>query len=125
MIIRRLWQVCRRISVQQAPPESWPRAVMMGTAGSRGVEIANVEWRMNGLIRKLFQLSALAALLSLPGTGAGAAGTAVHIEIKGAIGPATSGYLLNGIEHADEIDAPMSSWSNWTRPAGSTPRCAT
>ena len=32
-------------------------------------------------------------------------GTAVRIQIKGAIGPATSDYILKGIEHADSIDA--------------------
>lgn len=32
-------------------------------------------------------------------------GTAVRIQIKGAIGPATSDYILKGIAHADSIDA--------------------
>jgi len=70
--------------------------------GSRGVD-----FRMNELIRKLIYFSAAIALLSLPVSGAVAAGTAVHIEIKGAIGPATSAYLLNGLEHANEIDAAL------------------
>jgi membrane-bound serine protease (ClpP class) len=63
--------------------------------------------RMNKLIHKLFRLTSLGALLYLSAAGAVSAGTAVHIEIKGAIGPATSAYLLSGIEHADEIGADL------------------
>jgi membrane-bound serine protease (ClpP class) len=33
--------------------------------------------------------------------------TAVQLEIKGAIGPATSDYILKGIQHAEDIDATL------------------
>lgn len=59
---------------------------------------------MTGLVRKLFVAFVVAALAPAPAV---ADGVAVRLEIKGAIGPATSAYLQKGIEHADEIDADL------------------
>ncbi len=47
----------------------------------------------------------LIAILALP--VAHGAGTAVRLEIRGAIGPATSNYVIKGIEHAEAIDAAL------------------
>jgi len=47
----------------------------------------------------------LIAILTLP--VARGAGTAVRLEIRGAIGPATSDYVVKGIEHAEAIDAAL------------------
>ncbi len=48
---------------------------------------------------------ALIASCLLSVCGAAAAGTAVRLELKGAIGPATRDYVLNGIEYAQETAA--------------------
>ncbi len=48
---------------------------------------------------------ALIACCLLSVCGAAAAGTAVRLELKGAIGPATRDYVLNGIEYAQETAA--------------------
>jgi len=47
----------------------------------------------------------LIAVLTLP--VARGAGTAVRLEIRGAIGPATSDYIVKGIKHAESIDAAL------------------
>lgn len=47
-------------------------------------------------------------LLLMPDSdSADSAPTAVRLEIKGAIGPATSNYIVKGIEYADEVDADL------------------
>ena len=53
--------------------------------------------------RRLSQALIASCLLSV--CGAAAAGTAVRLELKGAIGPATRDYVLNGIEYAQETAA--------------------
>ena len=67
-------------------------------------ECYRVEYQMTGLVRKLLAAVVVAALAPAPAV---ADGVAVRLEIKGAIGPATSAYLQKGIEHADEIDADL------------------
>ena len=47
-------------------------------------------------------------LLIIPDSGsADSTPTAVKLEIKGAIGPATSDYIVKGIAYADEVDAEL------------------
>jgi membrane-bound serine protease (ClpP class) len=53
-------------------------------------------------------IAAMCFLLLMPDSdSADSAPTAVRLEIKGAIGPATSNYIVKGIEYADEVDADL------------------
>jgi membrane-bound serine protease (ClpP class) len=57
---------------------------------------------------RIFSMAFAAAIflsMNVSSESVDANGTAVRIQIKGAIGPATSDYILKGIEHADSIDA--------------------
>ena len=60
---------------------------------------------MTKRFRSLLLLTAALALLCAGGVQA--AGTAVQLDIKGPIGPATSDYVLKGLEHARETGAQL------------------
>ena len=49
----------------------------------------------------------VAVIAMLIASVANAADTAVRLEIRGAIGPATSDYIVKGIQHAADIDAEL------------------
>ena len=63
---------------------------------------------MNGPRPRWQWLQCIALLSCLFGVSLSATGaTAVRLEVKGAIGPATGDYILSGIEYAEEIDAKL------------------
>jgi len=67
-----------------------------------------MRWTKNSLISRIFSALIVATIfLSItPDTNPADSGpTAVKLQIKGAIGPATSDYIVKGIEYADEVDA--------------------
>ncbi len=53
-------------------------------------------------------VTAMMVLIAMLATSmACASGTAIRLEIRGAIGPATSHYIIKGIQHAEDIDAAL------------------
>jgi len=67
-----------------------------------------MRWTKNSSISRIFNVAIIATIFLsiMPDTQPAESGaTAIKLEIKGAIGPATSDYIVKGIEHADEIDA--------------------
>jgi len=54
-----------------------------------------------------FFVSAVILLVSVSLSGAGSSGSAVLLDIKGPIGPATSDYLVRGLDRAEELGAEL------------------
>jgi membrane-bound serine protease (ClpP class) len=69
-----------------------------------------IRWSNSRLLSRIFSMAITALLLLsiMPAVDAvDADPKAVKLQIKGAIGPATSNYIVKGIEYADEIDATL------------------